>query len=190
MKVDVRQWIYITWAVFFVVWLIWGITAKRTLRRQSAGSRLRQSAVLIAAFWMLFSPTLRIGLLSGQILQHSSATEYAALILNAIGLALAVWARLHLGGNWSANVTLKRDHALVETGPYSVVRHPIYSGLTLAALGLAVLNGDLRSFAAVGLMLLGWRMKFQLEEKFMTEAFGNGYLEYKQRVKAIIPFVW
>jgi protein-S-isoprenylcysteine O-methyltransferase len=62
--------------------------------------------------------------------------------------------------------------------------------VSLAGLGLAVLNGDLRSVAGLALMVLGWRAKFRLEETFMTEQFGNQYLEYKKRVKALIPFVW
>ena len=119
------------------------------------------------------------------------AAPYVATALTLAGFGLAIWARLHLGGNWSATVTVKRNHILVRTGPYAVVRHPIYSGISLSALGLALLNsGDVRSIFAICLVFLGWRRKFQLEEQFMQEEFGDEYLEYKRHVKALIPFVW
>ena len=97
---------------------------------------------------------------------------------------------LHLAGNWSSEVTIKHDHTLVQTGPYAYVRHPIYSGITLAAAGLAVLNGDLGSIAAVALLVTRWRAKFRMEEEFMTQEFGDSYREYRRNVKALIPYCW
>jgi protein-S-isoprenylcysteine O-methyltransferase Ste14 len=188
--VDVRQWIHVVWLLFFAVWMIWGVRAKRAVRHQSALSRFRQAAVIMAAFWILFSPSLSTGPLGWRLLQQSATTQFLAVLLTLMGLGVAIWARLHLGGNWSATVTVKEDHRLVQTGPYAIVRHPIYTGMSISALGLAVLNGDLRSVVGVGVMLLGWCMKFELEEEFMTQQFGENYLKYKRRVKAIIPFVW
>lgn len=78
----------------------------------------------------------------------------------------------------------------MQTGPYAVVRHPIYAGLTLALLGTAVAFGEVRGLVAVALAVIGWRLKFRLEEAFMTEQFGSEYLGYKRRVKGLIPFVW
>jgi len=190
MPFDVREWILITWLVFFIIWLIWGVSAKRAVRRQSFASRISQAALLVPAFWFLFNPAFRIGPLAFRILPHSIVTEIVAIAFTLMGFAIAIWARLYLGGNWSASVTVKEHHQLIQTGPYGVVRHPIYSGISLAGVGLAVLNGDVRSVAGLALMVLGWRAKFRLEETFMTEQFGNQYLEYKKHVKALIPFVW
>ena len=173
-----------------MIWVLWGVTAKRAIRLQSATSRLTQAAVLVPSFWMLFSPAFRLGPLAWRLLPHTTLTEIAAIVLTVLGFAIAAWARIHLGGNWSASVTVKQDHLLIQTGPYALVRHPIYSGMSVAALGIAVLNGDLRSFAGLALMVLGWRMRFGLEEKFMIDQFGIQYIEYRQRVKALIPFVW
>jgi protein-S-isoprenylcysteine O-methyltransferase Ste14 len=190
MAIDVRGWIYTSWLLFFLGWLIWGITAKRAKRRQSIGSRVAQGAVITIAFWMLFWPALRIGPLRWRFITHSIAAESAAIGFTVIGFGIAIWARLHLGGNWSGSVTVKQEHRLVRSGPYTLVRHPIYSGLSFAALGLAVLNGDLGSLVAIGLMILGWRLKFRLEENFMTQEFGDTYLDYKRSTKALIPFLW
>jgi protein-S-isoprenylcysteine O-methyltransferase Ste14 len=187
---DIRGWIYIIWIVFFLCWWAWGVTAKRAKRRQSIASRVSESMLLIPGFWLLFSPILPVEILRWRILPDSVAAPYVAIALTLAGFGLAIWARLHLGGNWSATVTVKRNHTLVRTGPYAVVRHPIYSGVSVSALGLALLNGDVRSVVAICFVVLGWRMKFRLEEKFMEEEFGDEYREYKRHVKALIPSVW
>jgi protein-S-isoprenylcysteine O-methyltransferase len=190
MNVDVRQLIYICWALFLATWVLWGVTAKQVRRRQSGVSRLVQSIVTIPAFWLLFASRARTAPLNFPILPYTPVTAPAALALTVIGFGIAIWARLHLGGNWSATVTVKEEHALIQTGPYAYVRHPIYSGFTLGAMGLAILNGDLFSLAGIALMLFGWFLKFRLEERFMIEEFGDTYLSYKRNVKALIPFVW
>jgi protein-S-isoprenylcysteine O-methyltransferase Ste14 len=105
------------------------------------------------------------------------------------GVALAIWARTILGRNWSATVTVKQDHTLVRSGPYSAVRHPIYSGLLLASLGTALAIGELHSLLAVGIGLVGFRIKSKLEEQFMMEQFGREYEEYRQHSWALLPFV-
>ena len=68
------------------------------------------------------------------------------------GLAFAVWARVHLGRNWSGSVTVKEGHELIRTGPYAYVRHPIYTGLITAVLGTAIASGTVR--ALLGLVII------------------------------------
>ena len=93
-----------------------------------------------------------------------------------------------LGRNWSAAVTVKAGHELVTTGPYAIVRHPIYAGLLLAFIGTAVARGDLGAVAAV--VLVGWafRRKTRLEERWMREQFGAAYEAYARRVPALFPW--
>src|SRR5215475_4499332 len=110
---DVRSWLYASWFLFFPVWTLWGLTSKRTLRRQSTTSRLSQGIVLMTSFWMLFSPAFRFGPMSLQILPHSEATEITVVLFHLLGFGIAIWARLHLGGNWSATVTVKQNHGLI-----------------------------------------------------------------------------
>jgi protein-S-isoprenylcysteine O-methyltransferase Ste14 len=87
-------------------------------------------------------------------------------------------------------VTVKAGHTLIRGGPYAVVRHPIYSGLSLAVLGTALAVGELRGLLAVGLVAFGFWHKSLLEERFMREEFGAEYERYCRDVKALIPFVW
>src|SRR5262249_13239381 len=109
--------------------------------------------------------------------------------LTLAGIGFSIWARLFLGRNWSGRVTIKEQHELIQSGPYSIVRHPIYSGFLLAILGTALVQGHLRSLLALPLAALGWSLKLRLEESFMAHQFGSAYLDYKRRVKALVPFV-
>jgi protein-S-isoprenylcysteine O-methyltransferase Ste14 len=75
------------------------------------------------------------------------------------GFAFAWWARLHLGRLWSAFVTLKADHRIVDTGPYGIVRHPIYTGIILATLALAIVKGTAYAVAGALLVIVGFWIK-------------------------------
>ena len=109
--------------------------------------------------------------------------------LLALGLAFSVWARRHLGRNWSAHVVVKEDHALIRTGPYRHVRHPIYTGILLAMLGMAVAIGEWRTLVGFAFMVLSFAMKSREEESRMRETFPE-YGEYERGTAALIPFVY
>jgi protein-S-isoprenylcysteine O-methyltransferase Ste14 len=111
------------------------------------------------------------------------------LLLVVLGLAFAVWARIHLGRNWSGAVTVKDDHELIRTGPYGLVRHPIYSGLLLAVLGTAIAFGEWRSLLALGFLTIAFLFKLHREERFMSESFPDDYPRYRAEVPALIPFI-
>jgi protein-S-isoprenylcysteine O-methyltransferase Ste14 len=93
----------------------------------------------------------------------------SALRLVFLGLAFAVWARRHIGSNWSGTVTVKENHALVRTGPYAWVRHPIYTGLLAAILGSAIARGELRGVWAVALCTIAFVSKLRTEERWMRK---------------------
>jgi len=112
----------------------------------------------------------------------------SALIVT--GLSFALWARLYLSSNWDAYISLKLDHKLVRTGPYSLVRHPIYSGFMLALLGSVLNFGHLRSLIAAVMVTLAWVYKSGLEEAFMEDHFGSEYEKYCHDVKRLVPMIW
>jgi len=105
------------------------------------------------------------------------------------GAAFTVWARITLGRNWSAEVTFKQDHELIESGPYALARHPIYTGLIVMALGTAINYGRAIGFALLVALCGGLWWKARQEERVMSSHFPDAYAEYKTRVHAIIPFV-
>jgi protein-S-isoprenylcysteine O-methyltransferase Ste14 len=178
------------WLALGILWLVMALTAKRTARTQSPGSRLLQIAPEIVAFCLLFGRWPWPQWLRWRFVPESSlAIAWVGLGLTAVGIGFSVWARLFLGRNWSGRVTIKEQHELIQTGPYSIVRHPIYSGFLLAMLGTALVQGQLRSLLALPMAALGWALKLRLEESFMAQQFGSAYLDYKRRVKALVPFV-
>ncbi len=107
----------------------------------------------------------------------------------SIGLSFSIWARRHLGTNWSGTVTVKVDHELIRTGPYRLVRHPIYTGILVGFLGTAISLSEWRGLAAVALVIIAFSLKIRLEEQWMTETFGDAYRRYCAEVKSLIPFV-
>ena len=178
------------WLALGIVWLLGAITAKRSARTQSPGSRLLQIMPEIAAFFLLFGRFMWPHWLRWRFVgEQALATAWVGLALTVAGIALAIWARLWIGRNWSGRVTIKEQHELIQNGPYAIVRHPIYAGLLLAILGTAIVHGELRGLLALPLAALGWAWKLRMEEAFMAQQFGSAYLDYKRRVKALIPFV-
>lgn len=177
------------WVALGLVWLVGAVIAKRSVRRQSWASRLGQELPVVAAFYLLFVPELRPQWLQRRFVTESPASMWIGLGLTALGIGFAIWARLWIGANWSGTITIKAKHELIQNGPYALVRHPIYSGFLLAILGTAIVRGELGGLLALPLAALGWTLKLRMEESFMVQQFGTAYLDYKRRVKALVPYV-
>jgi len=183
---EVIRWLWICLGIF---WLAGWLGAKQAVRIQPSSSRLIQLSFEIAAFYLLLAKQLP-HVLKIHILPGSPTTGWVAILLAGMGALVAIWARLSLGTNWSARVTIKEQHELIQTGPYSMVRHPIYSGLLLMVLGTAIEMGQVRGFVALALAFTGWYMKSRTEDIFMEQHFGSEYLQYKRRVKGLIPGIF
>lgn len=109
--------------------------------------------------------------------------------LTAAGFAFCWWARFHLGKLWSAFVTRKDEHRIINTGPYGIVRHPIYTGIILSSTAVAVLKGNPCAFVGAVLIIAGFWIKARLEERFLGEQVGaEAYAEYRRHVPMLIPF--
>lgn len=177
------------WAALGLFWLISALAAKRAVRRQSIESRITQTLPVAAGFYLLFARGIWPWWLQQRFVQDSRFILWLGLALTFLGITFAMWARLWIGRNWSGTVTVKENHELIQTGPYSLVRHPIYSGFLLAFFGTALIHGEVRALLGFPLVVLGWGMKLRMEENFMTQQFGKTYVDYKKRVKALVPFV-
>lgn len=184
---EVIRWLWICVGIF---WVAGWVGSKRSARTQATGSRALQLSFELAAFYLLLYKETLPSFLRMRVLPDSMITHSMAVTLAAAGAAVAVWARLSLGTNWSAQVTIKEQHELVRTGPYALVRHPIYSGLLLMVLGTAVDIGQVRGFIALALAFTGWFLKSRTEDAFMEQHFGTEYVQYKQHVKGLIPGIF
>ena len=188
--ISAHRLVAIPWAVLAIVWLAAAFTNKRTARRQPTVSMIVHIALLALAFNLMFGEYFRVGFLRARFMPGTDATVWLGLAATLAGTALAIWARFYLGRNWSGTVTVKQDHTLVRRGPYTFVRHPIYSGLSLAMFGTALAYGEVRCLVAAVLVIFEWKRKSLLEERFMIEQFGAQYVEYRREVKALVPYVW
>jgi protein-S-isoprenylcysteine O-methyltransferase Ste14 len=184
----------VLWLAVFLFWAISAATAKRAVHRQSEAWARIGNVMAWAAWWLLLVPNLHRGPLAWRFVPPGSAVAGFASGLGAgltvLGLSFAVWARLHLGRNWSPNITLQEDHRLIRSGPYAIVRHPIYSGLMLATFGTALVSGDAAGLVSTALIVIGWGYKARREEALMMAQFGAQYERYRSEVKGLIPGVW
>lgn len=187
MQPDVHGYIGAAWITLAVVWLVGAFTTKKTVRAQPGRNRVVYvTLVLLGA--LLFN--VRFGFLAMRVLPATAALAFTGLALTIAGVAFTIWARFYLGSNWSGRPTIKEGHTLIRSGPYAVVRHPIYSGISLGLLGTAIAQGKLGALVGTVFVLIAFKVKSRLEEAFMTEQFGPKYLNYKEQVKGLIPFVW
>ena len=177
------------WLAFVSVWLAASVSTKRTVYREGAGERARYWLLLLIAYVLLTQGRRFPYPLSLIIIPQTALSGWIGAALCACGLALAIWARLILGRNWSGVVTLKEDHELVQRGPYRFVRHPIYTGLQGMFLGTAIAFGHFAAFIAVPLVFVSFWIKLSQEERLMLKQFPDDYPDYQRRVKRIIPFV-
>jgi protein-S-isoprenylcysteine O-methyltransferase Ste14 len=179
------------WAAVFAVWLIGAFATKRTIETPRGAYRIVEMIGLFLAVSLLFSglPIFHYGILSKRFLPQIEAAAWAGFAVEAAGLVFSIWARFYLGGNWSANVTLKQGHTLVRSGPYRIVRHPIYAGFLCAILGTAIAIGEWRGLLALPLAAASWHFKAAKEERLMVQQFGEEYERYRREVKSVIPFV-
>jgi protein-S-isoprenylcysteine O-methyltransferase Ste14 len=178
------------WLAFAVYWVLSASKVKATAREESIASRAAHLVPMTVAFVLLVAPrNLPWGVLGERMFPGGPATHWIGTAMVAAGLAFAAWARVHLGKNWSGTVTLKSDHELIRSGPYGFVRHPIYSGGLLAMAGTTVARGEWRGLLAVLIMFAVLWRKLQHEERWMGEAFREGYAKYRSEVSALIPFV-
>jgi protein-S-isoprenylcysteine O-methyltransferase Ste14 len=190
MRTEYYEWGVSLWSATLVIWVLGTLASKRTVLRQSAGSRALQSGLTLLAYSLVFSRYFRTGWLATRYMPPSDTVEAAGLVLTFAGLVFAVWARVQLGRNWSGTVTVKEDHQLIRRGPYATVRHPIYTGLLLGILGMALIIGEVRGLVGFAILLVAFRVKSRTEEAFMRQQFGAEYTQYQHDVKALIPFIY
>jgi protein-S-isoprenylcysteine O-methyltransferase Ste14 len=120
---------------------------------------------------------------------QSTFTDALSDIAVLMGLVVILWSRRTLGQSWSSEIVIQEHHDLIEIGPYARVRHPMYSGILLMLLGVAIYFGHYMWIVIFVCSLFGLYFKSRMEEKLLSGNF-PGYAEYEKRTKALIPFVW
>jgi protein-S-isoprenylcysteine O-methyltransferase Ste14 len=180
--------IFACWWTFIIVWLINAFRTKRTAERQSLESALAHRIPVAAGWWLMLVPKWH-GPLALQVIARTALSEMLGTVICALGLIFTLWARRTLAGNWSSNVTFKQDHELIRTGPYRIVRHPIYTGLLSMFLGTGIYIGQVRCGLSLLMVAIGFWIKLNQEERLLLRHFPDAYPAYQHEVKALVPFI-
>lgn len=194
---DLKVVIVIIWIGWVVSWVIAAAGTKATQAAPRSGSELPYRLLQGTGFALLFtslkppdavlaSPAAP---LFAPLWTLPTAAAWAVVALTVAGFLFAWWARLHLGALWSSSVTRKQDHRIVDSGPYGLVRHPIYTGLLAAAAALAAVDGTAAALIGFALIVTGVVVKARLEERFLRSELGaDAYDAYRVRVPMLVPF--
>ena len=172
----------IGWAAFWIYWLVAAFSMKRG---RVAWSRELPARTVIAVVVVVL---IRLGAFRDDGVTSNVGRAGVGLVVFAAGLSFAVWARLHIGRNWGTPMSQKNEPELVTSGPYRLVRHPIYTGLLIAGIGTAI---GLSWTGLIVVALAGSYFIFSavVEERHLTEQFAETYESYKRSTKMLVPFV-
>jgi|SRR5579863_2146705 len=173
----------VVWAVFGVYWLAAAFFMKRG--RHSWTSKLRIRAVIFVLAIVL----ARLGVFTGYSVNSHLWCVGFGLALFALGLGLAVWARLHIGRNWGTPMSQKEVPELVTSGPYRLVRHPIYSGILFAGVGTATAL-SWKWLIAVALACVYFVYSAIVEERYLAAQFPDTYPTYRRSTWMLVPFIF
>ncbi len=180
------------WVIFILYWFISSFHVKKSIK---GGNWLAERFVRIVII-LLVILEIRTPLFS-QFMWHKQTSNlffnpfisFLGVLLCAAGIGIAIWARYYLGSNWGMPMSQREKPELIQSGPYAYIRHPIYSGLLLAMLGSTVTIG-LFWLIPLAIMLFYFIYSVKIEEKHMRQKFPKEYVDYMNKTKALIPYIW
>jgi protein-S-isoprenylcysteine O-methyltransferase Ste14 len=180
----------VIWIAFLLYWQIKAADTKTTRRLEPAASRILRALAFLIVIVLLSTTRIPLPWLYRELWPSGIWSFWIGAAITVVGLLFAVWARQHLGSNWSRSVTIKQGHELITTGPYALVRHPIYTGILGGFLGTAIALSQVRGVIAFVLVFLVFWAKFRMEERWMRSQFGETYASYAQQTAALVPYLF
>jgi protein-S-isoprenylcysteine O-methyltransferase Ste14 len=180
----------VVWIGFIVYWWIKAANTKITQRSEPAASRIRRGLTLVVVIVLLSTTRIPLTWLYRQLWLSGIWSFCIGAAVTVTGLLFAVWARQHLASNWSNSVTVKEGHELITTGPYALVRHPIYTGILAGFLGTAIALSQVRGLIGLVLLFISFWDKLRLEEEWMHSRFGETYAIYAHQTAALVPYIF
>jgi protein-S-isoprenylcysteine O-methyltransferase Ste14 len=179
----------IIWVGWIVSWAAASLWSGRTEKRVATWGVLTYRAAILAGA-ILLTPWLARMLAATPLWNVGYAGAYALAGLTLAGILFAWWARIHLGRLWSGAITRKQGHRVVDTGPYALVRHPIYTGLIAAIMSTAAAEATVTALVGAALVACGLWLKARAEERFLIAELGeDAYGSYCRRVPMLVPFL-
>jgi len=165
-------------------------------RRSRSRTGTKQDRSTLGVLWIVIMVSVTAGVFvtmnwPAAALPHGKMFADAGVFLFVAGLVLRWWSIITLGRFFTVDVTIEKDHELVERGPFRVVRHPSYTGVLLAFVGFAL---TLHNWAALLVILVpifaAFIRRMNVEEEALSRALGSRYADYMRRTKRLVPFVY
>jgi protein-S-isoprenylcysteine O-methyltransferase Ste14 len=175
------------WIVLATYWAVSALRRKAAKKEEHSLERWRHMIPMAVAFLLLFRSDAGFGRLGLRFVADSEALNLLGLVLAGAGAAFAIWARRHLGANWSAVVSIRDGHELIRTGPYRAVRHPIYTGLLVAIMGTVLIVGEFRALMAFAIVLVSFYLKARKEEAWLAREFGERFEAHAEQTGMFLP---
>jgi protein-S-isoprenylcysteine O-methyltransferase Ste14 len=174
------------WIVMIVYWNISARNIRPVAKAEDEKSTARRQLLLNLAILMLFVP---VPGLTRQFLAPTRAAVAAGFTVQAGSALFYFWTKRYLGRFWSSAVAIMKDHQLVRSGPYRLIRHPLYTGMLGMFVGTAIVSGQYHALIGAALGVFAYWGKIRIEERALSEAFGAEYDEYKRHSSALIPWL-
>jgi protein-S-isoprenylcysteine O-methyltransferase Ste14 len=176
-----------TWLIWLVTWILAAGWSARVAAHHDLGAESPSRVLTLAAIVMMLMAYWPVQW--GVLWTTSEAIGWSMFLLVVLGLAFTWTARLHLGPLWSSTAAPTEEHRIVDTGPYGIVRHPVYAGLLLAVIATAAERGRIEAVAAAFVLIASLSLRAKLEERFLRRDLGDeAYGAYRRRVPMLIPF--
>jgi protein-S-isoprenylcysteine O-methyltransferase Ste14 len=180
----------VVWIAFIVYWRIKAADTKSTQRREPAALGILRALTFLIVIGLLSTTRIPLPALYRQLWPSGIWPFCVGAATTVVGLLFAVWARHHLASNWSSSVNIKQGHELITTGPYAMVRHPIYTGILTGFLGTAIALSQVRGVIGFVLIFIVFWAKLSKEEEWMLSQFGETYTSYAHQTAALVPFLF
>jgi protein-S-isoprenylcysteine O-methyltransferase Ste14 len=177
----------VLWPAWGLSWLVAAFWASKAAARPPMREQLLYWAMVIVG-----SVAIGYGFATGQRGMEwmpFDTKEQILFVVALVGLGITWWARIHLGTLWSGTVTRKAHHKVIKTGPYAIVRHPIYAGISLALIATVLLRPNWLGIAGAALIIASFVIKYRLEERFLMQELGPEYKHYRKETPALVPFL-
>lgn len=179
----------VVWAAFIVYWRIKAANTKTTQRVEPVLSQVLRALALLIVIVLLSTNRIPLPWLYRQLWPSNIWSFWIGAGVTVAGLVFAIWARLHLASNWSSSVTIKQGHELITTGPYTLVRHPIYTGILTGFAGTAIALAQVRGVLGLVIIFVAFWAKLRKEEEWMRSQFGETYANYAHQTAALVPYL-
>jgi protein-S-isoprenylcysteine O-methyltransferase Ste14 len=177
------------WLGWVASWIIASFWSGRTKSHVPTFDSLAYYLPIVLGAILLTPPVERL-LGAEQLYRLSDVAIYALAVVVVLGLSFTWWGRIHLGRLWSNAITHKEDHRIIDTGPYGIVRHPIYTGQIIGLMATGIAIGNWAAMLGCILISLGECQKARMEERFLSAELGaDAYGSYCRRVPMIVPFL-